>query len=65
MEFFQLHHPLIVIVLCDRRGCEQVADYHGVRSGQGFSFETRSLRAQDEAYRTTFDLRLSEETIAD
>ncbi len=27
MEFFQLHHPLNVIVLCDRKGCEQVADY--------------------------------------
>ena len=27
MEFFQLHHPLNVIVLCDRKPCEQVADY--------------------------------------
>jgi hypothetical protein len=27
MEFFQLHHPLNVTVLCDRKGCEQVADY--------------------------------------
>jgi hypothetical protein len=27
MEFFQLHHPLNVIVLCDRKSCEQVADY--------------------------------------
>ncbi|HVH86740.1 MAG TPA: hypothetical protein VM912_08450, partial [Terriglobales bacterium] len=27
MEFFQLHHPPDVTVLCDRRGCEQVADY--------------------------------------
>jgi hypothetical protein len=27
MEFFQLHHPLEMTVLCDRRGCEQVADY--------------------------------------
>jgi len=25
MEFFQLHHPLNVTVLCDRKGCEQVA----------------------------------------
>jgi hypothetical protein len=23
MEFFQRHHPLNVIVLCDRKGCEQ------------------------------------------
>ena len=27
MEFFQLHHPLNATVLCDRKGCEQVADY--------------------------------------
>jgi hypothetical protein len=27
MEFFQLQHPLNVTVLCDRKGCEQVADY--------------------------------------
>jgi len=27
MEFFHLHHPLDVIVLCDRKGWEQVADY--------------------------------------
>ena len=27
MEFFQLHHPPDVTVLCDRTGCEQVADY--------------------------------------
>jgi hypothetical protein len=27
MEFFQLHHPLNVTVLCGRKGCEQVADY--------------------------------------
>ena len=27
MEFFRLHHPLNLIVLCDRKGCEQVADY--------------------------------------
>jgi hypothetical protein len=27
MEFFQLHHPPNVTVLCDRKGCEQVADY--------------------------------------
>jgi len=26
MEFFQLHHPLNATVLCDRKGCEQVAD---------------------------------------
>ena len=27
MEFFQLQHPPDVTVLCDRKGCEQVADY--------------------------------------
>jgi hypothetical protein len=27
MVFFQLHHPPDVTVLCDRKGCEQVADY--------------------------------------
>ena len=27
MEFFQLHHPLNATVLCDRKDCEQVADY--------------------------------------
>ena len=27
MEFFQLQHPLNATVLCDREGCEQVADY--------------------------------------
>ena len=27
MEFFQLHHPLDVTVLCNRKGCGQVADY--------------------------------------
>jgi hypothetical protein len=27
MEFFQFHHPLNATVLCDRKGCEQVADY--------------------------------------
>jgi len=27
MEFFQLHHPPDVTVLCDHKGCEQVADY--------------------------------------
>jgi hypothetical protein len=27
MEFFQLHHLPGVAVLCDRKGCEQVADY--------------------------------------
>jgi hypothetical protein len=27
MNFFQLHHPLDVTVLCDCKGCEQVADY--------------------------------------
>jgi hypothetical protein len=27
MEFFQLQHPLNASVLCDRKGCEQVADY--------------------------------------
>ena len=27
MDFFQLHHPLNATVLCDRKGCEQVADY--------------------------------------
>jgi hypothetical protein len=27
MEFFQLQHPLNATVLCDRKGCEQVADY--------------------------------------
>jgi len=27
MEFFHLHHPPDVTVLCDRKGCEQVADY--------------------------------------
>src|ERR1035438_6983325 len=27
MEFFQLQHPLKATVLCDRKGCEQVADY--------------------------------------
>src|ERR1700745_1550257 len=27
MEFFQLHHPPDVTVLCDRKDCEQVADY--------------------------------------
>ena len=27
MEFVQLHHPPDVAVLCDRKGCDQVADY--------------------------------------
>ena len=27
MEFFQLHHPPDATVLCDRKGCEEVADY--------------------------------------
>jgi hypothetical protein len=27
MEFSQLHHPPDVAVLCDRKGCEHVADY--------------------------------------
>jgi hypothetical protein len=27
MNFFQLHHPLNVTILCDRKACEQVADY--------------------------------------
>jgi hypothetical protein len=27
MKFFHLHHPPDVTVLCDRKGCEQVADY--------------------------------------
>src|ERR1035437_5786122 len=27
MELFQLHHPLHATVLCDRKGCEQVAVY--------------------------------------
>jgi hypothetical protein len=27
MKFFQLHHPPDVTVLCDRMGCQQVADY--------------------------------------
>ena len=27
MDFFQLQHPLNATVLCDRKGCEQVADY--------------------------------------
>jgi hypothetical protein len=27
MEFFHLDHPPDVTVLCDRKGCEQVADY--------------------------------------
>jgi hypothetical protein len=27
MEFFQLHHPPDATVLCDRKDCEQVADY--------------------------------------
>lgn len=27
MEFFHIHHPQDVTVLCDREGCEQVADY--------------------------------------
>jgi hypothetical protein len=27
MEFFQLHHPPDVTVLCDRKAYEQVADY--------------------------------------
>jgi hypothetical protein len=27
MEFFHLHHPPDVSMLCDHKGCEQVADY--------------------------------------
>jgi len=27
MEFFHLHHPEDVTVLCDRKGCERVANY--------------------------------------
>jgi hypothetical protein len=27
MDFFQLQHPLNATALCDRKGCEQVADY--------------------------------------
>jgi hypothetical protein len=27
MEFFQLHHPPDMTVLCDREDCGQVADY--------------------------------------
>jgi hypothetical protein len=30
MESFQLHHPPDATVLCDRKGCEQVADYFEV-----------------------------------
>ena len=26
MEFFHLQHPLNATVLCDRKGCEEVAD---------------------------------------
>jgi len=27
MDFFRPHHPEDLTVLCDRKGCEQVADY--------------------------------------
>jgi hypothetical protein len=43
MEFYQLQHPLNATVLCDRKGCEQVADYlevddHGHEYGQQNAF---------------------------
>ena len=46
MEFFQLHHPPDVTVLCDRKGCEQVADYlevddHGHEGERGADSTSR------------------------
>jgi hypothetical protein len=36
MEFFQLQHPLNATVLCDRKGCAQVADYLEVDHGHEY-----------------------------
>jgi hypothetical protein len=48
MEFFRLHHPEDVTVLCDHERCEQVADYlevddHG-REQRACAMHTASKR---------------------
>ena len=50
MEFFQLHHPLNATVLCDHKGCEQVADYLEVDDQRSRISALRFAHGQQDAF---------------
>jgi hypothetical protein len=57
MEFFQLHHPPDVTVLCDRKGCEQVADYLEEVDDYGHEYRVCAMHTDSKTHASRLPTR--------